>query len=92
MGYEGPGVSAAGALAGGATYMLGECQLNDVPKEERFPLMSGLVAAALPVASPSGAALLALLTIWPFLLWLYVLWPYSLWQFRLISIRLCKLR
>ena len=62
MGYEGPGVSAAGALAGGATYMLGECQLNDLPKEERFPLMSGLVAAALPVASPSGAGLLALLT------------------------------
>ena len=62
MGYEGPGVSAAGALAGGATYMLGECQLNDFPKEERFPLMSGLVAAALPVASPSGAGLLALLT------------------------------
>ena len=62
VGYEGPGVSAAGALAGGATYMLGECQLNDLPKEERFPLMSGLVAAALPVASPSGAGLLALLT------------------------------
>jgi len=60
VGYEGPGVSAAGALAGGATYMLGECQLNDLPKEERFPLMSGLVAAALPVASPSGAGLLGI--------------------------------
>ena len=60
VGYEGPGVSAAGALAGGSTYMLGECQLNDLPKEDRFPLMSGLVAAALPVASPSGAGLLGI--------------------------------
>ena len=55
VGYEGPGVSAAGALGGGSTFMLGECQLNDLPKEGRFPLMSGLVASALPVASPGGA-------------------------------------
>eukprot|EP00966_Prymnesium_polylepis_P199522 4624020-Prymnesium_polylepis.1 len=38
--------------------MLGGCQLNDLPKEDRFAFVSDLTASALPVASPSGAGLL----------------------------------
>mmetsp|Transcript_42433 Transcript_42433/g.83374 ORF Transcript_42433/g.83374 Transcript_42433/m.83374 type:complete len:404 (-) Transcript_42433:86-1297(-) len=60
VGYEEPGISTAGTLGGGLTYMLGDCQLNDLPKEERFLFMSGLTASALPVASPSGAGLLGI--------------------------------
>jgi len=60
VGFEEPGISTAGTLGGGATYMLGNCQLNDLPKEERFLFMSGLTASALPVASPSGAGLLGI--------------------------------
>ena len=61
VGFDEGGVSAAGALAGGAIYTLGDCQLNDVPREERGPpFMSNLTASALPVASPSGAGLLGL--------------------------------
>lgn len=40
--------------------MLGDCQLNDIPKEDRFLFMSNLTASALPVASPSGAGLLGI--------------------------------
>lgn len=52
------GVGAGGSLAGGATYMLGRCELADVPKAERVVFMSGLTASALPVAAPGGAGLL----------------------------------
>ena len=52
------GVGAGGALGGGATYMLGNCELADAPKEERLVFMSGLTATALPVAAPAAAGLL----------------------------------
>lgn len=58
VGFDEGGVSAAGALAGGTTFMLGTAQLNDLPKGERFDFLSNLTASALPVASPSGAGLL----------------------------------
>jgi len=60
VGYEPAGVSAAGPLAGGSQYNLGNIQLNDLPREERFTLMTDLVASALPVASPSGAGILGI--------------------------------
>ena len=60
VGFDEGGVSAAGALAGGATYMLGTAQLNDLPKAERVDILSNLTASALPVASPSGAGLLGI--------------------------------
>lgn len=54
------GVGAGGTIAGGATYLLGECQL-DIPATndtEPFTFMEGLTASALPVASPAAAGLL----------------------------------
>ena len=58
VGFDEGGVSATGDLAGGATYVLGTAQLNDLPKEERIDFCGNLTASALPVASPSGAGLL----------------------------------
>ena len=58
VGVNPGGVGAGGAIGGGATYMLGGAELADLPKEERFVFMSGLTAAALPVASPAAAGLL----------------------------------
>jgi hypothetical protein len=52
------GVGAGGALGGGVTYMLGACELADVPKAQRLVFMSGLTATALPVAAPAAAGLL----------------------------------
>ena len=52
------GVGAGGAIGGGATYSLGTAELADVPKEERVPFISGLVATALPIAAPAAAGLL----------------------------------
>lgn len=52
------GVGAGGALGGGATFMLGNCELADTPTEERTVFMSGLTATALPVAAPAAAGLL----------------------------------
>jgi len=52
------GVGAGGAIGGGATYMLGACQLGDVPANERLAFMTGLTATALPVAAPAAAGLL----------------------------------
>jgi len=66
VGFEQTGVSATGMLAGGLKYKLGDAQLNDLPKEERFTLMTGLVASALPVASPSGAGILGINFIFSF--------------------------
>merc|ERR1719324_1049450 len=40
------GVGAGGAIGGGATYMLGGCELADLPKAERGMVMSDLTAAA----------------------------------------------
>ena len=60
VGFDEGGVSAAGELAGGTTYLLGTAQLNDLPKEERCDFLSNLTASALPVASPSGAGLLGI--------------------------------
>ena len=48
------GVGAGGAIGGGATYMLGGCELADLPKAERVMFMSDLTATALPVAAPAA--------------------------------------
>ena len=52
------GVGAGGEFGGGATYMLGNVELADAPKEERFVFMSGLSATALPIGAPGAAGLL----------------------------------
>jgi len=52
------GVGAGGSIGGGVTYALGTAELGDVPKSERVPFISGLTAAALPIAAPSAAGLL----------------------------------
>ena len=49
------GVGAGGAIGGGTTYMLGGCELADLPKAERVMFMSDLTATALPVAAPAAA-------------------------------------
>jgi hypothetical protein len=54
-----PGIGAAGALAGGATYALGDAQLEGVPGFNAT-FITGLTAAALPIASPAAAGLLSL--------------------------------
>jgi hypothetical protein len=53
-----PGVSAAGALPGGDTYLLGDAELDGIP--DKFTFMTNLTASALPVASPAAAGLLSL--------------------------------
>ncbi|CAB9508803.1 expressed unknown protein [Seminavis robusta] len=53
-----PGVSAAGSMGGGTTYMLGDCELEGVAEEASF--MQELTASALPVESPASAGLLSL--------------------------------
>jgi len=50
-----PGYGSAGAIAGGETFLLGNCTL-DLPDQELF--MTDLTASALPVASPAAAGLL----------------------------------
>ena len=56
-----PGVGAGGAMDGGKTYLLGECELEGLSKEEEpFTFMTGLTASALPMASPASAGLLSL--------------------------------
>eukprot|EP00562_Extubocellulus_spinifer_P030760 CAMPEP_0178719200 /NCGR_PEP_ID=MMETSP0699-20121125/23003_1 /TAXON_ID=265572 /ORGANISM="Extubocellulus spinifer, Strain CCMP396" /LENGTH=429 /DNA_ID=CAMNT_0020369431 /DNA_START=279 /DNA_END=1568 /DNA_ORIENTATION=- len=55
-----PGVGAGGAISGGDTFMLGDAQLDGLPKDESFTFMKGLTASALPVASPASAGLLGL--------------------------------
>ena len=55
-----PGTGAAGAIAGGATYLVGDCELEGLPKEEQFTFLQGLTASALPVASPAAAGLLSM--------------------------------
>ena len=58
VGMVAGGVGAGGEIGGGATYMLGRCELADTPKAERFVFMTGLTATALPVAAPAAAGLL----------------------------------
>lgn len=60
MGEAAGGVGAGGSIGGGATYLLGDCELGDLPKEGRFTLMSGLTASALPIAAPAAAGLLSI--------------------------------
>lgn len=60
VGEAAGGVGAGGSIGGGATYLLGDCELGDLPKEGRFTLMSGLTASALPVAAPAAAGLLSI--------------------------------
>ena len=52
------GVGAGGAIGGGATFMLGNAELADVPAAERIVFMSGITATALPVPAPTAAGLL----------------------------------
>ena len=59
------GVGAGGAIGGGATYMLGGCELADLPKAERVMFMSDLTATALPVAAPASTALASFSLSWP---------------------------
>ena len=55
------GVGASGAIEGGDTYMLGDCQLDGLPAEEdSFTFMTGLTASALSVSNPAAAGLLSL--------------------------------
>ena len=55
-----PGLGAGGAIHGGSTYMLGDCELEGIPKESQFTFMQELTASALPVANPAAAGLLSL--------------------------------
>lgn len=54
-----PGMSSAGAITGGDTFMLGDCELEGLG-EEPFTFMQNLTASALPVANPGSAGLLSL--------------------------------
>ncbi|KAI2513821.1 Aspartyl protease [Fragilaria crotonensis] len=55
------GVGASGAIPGGNTYMLGDCQLEGLSNnEEPFTFMTDLTASTLAVASPVSAGLLSL--------------------------------
>lgn len=56
------GLGTQGAIMGGDTYLLGDAQLEG--KEELF--MTGLTAAALPVANPATAGLLSLAFLYTF--------------------------
>ncbi|KAL3941844.1 MAG: hypothetical protein SGBAC_003864 [Bacillariaceae sp.] len=59
-----PGLSSAGAMKGGATYMLGDSQLDGIELNEELGengiFMQNLTASALPIASPASAGLLSL--------------------------------
>ena len=54
------GVGALGAIDGGKTFSLGDCQLDGIPKDDQFTFMTQLTASALPVANPATAGLLSL--------------------------------
>lgn len=58
VGSVAPGVGAGGEIGGGTTYMLGRCELGDVPKAERVIFIAGLTATSLPIAAPAAAGLL----------------------------------
>ncbi|GKY95379.1 hypothetical protein MPSEU_000499500 [Mayamaea pseudoterrestris] len=62
-----PGVTTAGAMLGGETYMLGDAQLDGLPADAgNFTFMTQLTASALPVASPAAAGLLSLAFLYTF--------------------------
>lgn len=60
VGQSLPGLGAGGAMAAGTTFMVGDCELEGLPKGEQFTFMQDLTASALPVASPGVAGLLSL--------------------------------
>ena len=60
VGQSLPGMGAGGALASGTTFLVGDCELEGLPKEDQFTFMQNLTASALPVASPAAAGLLSL--------------------------------
>jgi len=51
-----PGYNTGGTMDGGATYLLGDCSLDEQKKDI---FMKELSASALPIASPTGAGLLS---------------------------------
>lgn len=59
-----PGLSSAGAMQGGQTFMLGDSQLEGIEMNEEMGedgiFMKNLTASALPIASPASAGLLSL--------------------------------
>jgi hypothetical protein len=56
-----PGVGAAGVISGGNTFLLGDCELDGLPKtEDPFIFMKELTASALPISNPASAGLLSL--------------------------------
>ena len=59
-----PGLSSAGAMLGGETFMLGDSQLEGIEMNgemgEDGIFMQNLTASALPIASPAAAGLLSL--------------------------------
>ncbi|CAK0822231.1 unnamed protein product [Prorocentrum cordatum] len=57
------GVGAGGNFSGGDTFLLGDCELADLPAANRAKFMTGLTASALPVATPAAAGILG----YPFL-------------------------
>lgn len=60
-------VGAGGAMAsGGATYQLGDAQLENIPNSTDFTFMTNLSATALPVANPATAGLLSFAFMQPF--------------------------
>jgi len=60
------GLGSQGAISGGATYLLGDAQLEGLPTEEDVIFMTNLTAAALPVANPATAGLLSLAFLYTF--------------------------
>jgi hypothetical protein len=60
VGQAPPGMAAGGAMLGGSTFLLGQCQLEGIPQQDTFTFMQELTASALQVASPASAGLLSL--------------------------------
>jgi hypothetical protein len=60
VGQAPPGMAAGGAMVGGNTFLLGDCQLEGIPEHDSFTFLQELTASALPVASPVSAGLLSL--------------------------------
>ena len=55
-----PGVSSAGMITGGDTFVLGDAQLEGIGGDNSFTFIQNLSASALPIASPASAGLLSL--------------------------------
>lgn len=52
------GWGAQGAIAAAPQFVLGDCQLDHLPEDKRFVLMTGLKASGLMVPSPGAAGIL----------------------------------